>query len=111
MNLFSSSFYPLFCLKAFFRDRLKHASPNSGLPESAFAGALNVRLGGVNYYDGEKYQTELIFPEGRKAKADDIMNALKLMWTTVIILVISSYIVFEIFKCPLIFIFFSEKMK
>jgi len=110
MNLFSSSFYPLFCLKAFLRDRLKHASPNSGLPESAFAGALNVRLGGVNYYDGEKHESELIFPEGKIAKVSGIINALKLMWITVLIMVVFFYIILKIFKSPLIF-FFSEKMK
>ena len=34
------------------RDARKHASPNSGYPESAVAGALNLRLGGANYYNG-----------------------------------------------------------
>lgn len=29
-----------------------HPSPNSGIPESAVAGALGVRLGGLNYYQG-----------------------------------------------------------
>jgi adenosylcobinamide-phosphate synthase len=29
-----------------------HPSPNSGHPESAVAGALGIRLGGVNYYGG-----------------------------------------------------------
>ncbi|MDR4480993.1 MAG: adenosylcobinamide-phosphate synthase CbiB [Nitrospira sp.] len=34
------------------RDGDKHASPNSGRPEAAMAGALGVQLGGRNYYDG-----------------------------------------------------------
>jgi adenosylcobinamide-phosphate synthase len=34
------------------RDGGKHASPNSGRPEAAMAGALGVQLGGRNYYDG-----------------------------------------------------------
>lgn len=34
------------------RDGHKHASPNSGRPEAAMAGALGVRLGGLNLYDG-----------------------------------------------------------
>lgn len=33
------------------RDGRKNASPNSGLPEAAVAGALGVRLGGVNFYN------------------------------------------------------------
>jgi len=35
------------------RDAKKHPSPNSGIPEGTVAGALNIRLGGVNYYFGE----------------------------------------------------------
>ncbi|MCM0083989.1 adenosylcobinamide-phosphate synthase CbiB [Geomonas sp. Red32] len=34
------------------RDRRNHSSPNSGFPESAAAGALQVRLGGANRYFG-----------------------------------------------------------
>ena len=34
------------------RDASKHASPNSGWPEAAMAGALGVRLGGPVDYDG-----------------------------------------------------------
>ena len=34
------------------RDARKHASPNSGWPEAAMAGALGVRLGGRASYDG-----------------------------------------------------------
>jgi adenosylcobinamide-phosphate synthase len=34
------------------RDGRKHTSPNSGIPESAMAGALGVRLGGPSVYGG-----------------------------------------------------------
>jgi adenosylcobinamide-phosphate synthase len=37
------------------RDAKAHASPNAGRPEAAMAGALGVRLGGLNYYDGEPH--------------------------------------------------------
>jgi adenosylcobinamide-phosphate synthase len=33
-------------------DGRRHASPNAGRPEAAMAGALGVRLGGTNAYDG-----------------------------------------------------------
>lgn len=39
-------------LRTLRRDRLAHPSPNAGHPESAFAGALGVRLGGLNHYPG-----------------------------------------------------------
>ncbi|WP_024614926.1 adenosylcobinamide-phosphate synthase CbiB [Clostridium sp. Ade.TY] len=42
--------------KAFFiykRDKSNHTSPNSAHPEAAVAGALNIMLGGPNYYFGK----------------------------------------------------------
>ena len=35
------------------RDAKKHPSPNSGFSESAVSGALKIRLGGLNYYQGQ----------------------------------------------------------
>jgi len=43
-----------------FRDARKHQSPNSGWPESAMAGALGVRLGGVNYYGGKREESAFL---------------------------------------------------
>jgi adenosylcobinamide-phosphate synthase len=40
-------------LETWVRDGGKHKSPNAGQPESAMSGALQVRLGGKNFYDGE----------------------------------------------------------
>ncbi|MCI0605573.1 adenosylcobinamide-phosphate synthase CbiB [bacterium] len=42
--------------KVWQRDAGKHASPNAGRPEAAMAGALGVRLGGLNFYGGEACQ-------------------------------------------------------
>lgn len=41
-------------LATILRDASSHPSPNSGIPESAVAGALGVRLGGLNYYQGKE---------------------------------------------------------
>lgn len=38
--------------KTILRDAHRHPSPNSGIPEAATAGALGIRLGGLNYYGG-----------------------------------------------------------
>jgi adenosylcobinamide-phosphate synthase len=43
---------PLSSLKVLIRDRNKHPSPNAGYPESAMAGALRIKLGGKNSYNG-----------------------------------------------------------
>jgi adenosylcobinamide-phosphate synthase len=54
------------------RDGMEHRSPNAGQPESAMAGALQVRLGGANFYAGEPVAAPLIggeFPEPSMQKA------------------------------------------
>jgi adenosylcobinamide-phosphate synthase len=38
-------------IKIIFRDRKKNPSPNSGIPESAIAGAFGIQLGGTNFYN------------------------------------------------------------
>jgi adenosylcobinamide-phosphate synthase len=47
-------------LETWRHDGMKHKSPNAGQPESAMAGALQVRLGVDNYYSGELVTTPLI---------------------------------------------------
>ncbi len=47
-------------LSVAFRDAREHQSPNAGWPESAMAGALGVRLGGVNYYGGKREETAFL---------------------------------------------------
>ncbi len=39
-------------LRAIRQDAARHPSPNSGIPEAGVAGALGIRLGGLNYYGG-----------------------------------------------------------
>jgi adenosylcobinamide-phosphate synthase len=43
---------PSSSIRIWLRDGMKHKSPNAGQPESAMAGALQVQLGGQNFYDG-----------------------------------------------------------
>jgi adenosylcobinamide-phosphate synthase len=54
---------PAAALETWRRDGAKHKSPNSGQPESAIAGALQVRLGGENHYAGEPLTSPLIGEE------------------------------------------------
>jgi adenosylcobinamide-phosphate synthase len=62
--------------RIFLRDGSRHPSPNAGQPEAAMAGALGVRLGGMNYYGGERSPKPVLGAEGRFATVRDARNAL-----------------------------------
>jgi adenosylcobinamide-phosphate synthase len=53
-------------------------SPNAGIAEAAFAGALGVRLGGTNTYGGVRREGPTL-GEGRRPASDDIRHAVSLM--------------------------------
>nr|WP_239067956.1 cobalamin biosynthesis protein [Actinomadura bangladeshensis] len=59
------------------RDGKKHPSPNAGQVEAAFAGALDVRLGGVNAYGG-RIERRPEMGDGRVPEVKDIRRAVKL---------------------------------
>jgi adenosylcobinamide-phosphate synthase len=63
------------------QDAHRHASPNAGQSEAAMAGALGVRLGGTNFYDGVPHEAPLFCSEGRPAHARDARVALSLVTT------------------------------
>ena len=54
---------PAAALETWRRDGAKHKSPNAGQPESAIAGALQVRLGGESHYAGEPLASPFIGEE------------------------------------------------
>jgi adenosylcobinamide-phosphate synthase len=62
-----------------------HASPNAGLAEAAFAGALGVRLGGPNVYDGQVVDKPWIGAALNDVQPADIARAGVLMLTTAIL--------------------------
>jgi adenosylcobinamide-phosphate synthase len=59
------------------RDGGRHPSPNAGRPEAAAAGALGLRLGGVNHY-GERREHRPELGDGRPAEPGDIARASRL---------------------------------
>ena len=59
------------------RDAGQHPSPNAGVIEAAFAGALDVRLGGSNVYHGA-VEDRGILGDGRTAQVADIARASRL---------------------------------
>ena len=62
------------------RDGGKHASPNSGRPEAAMAGALGVRLGGTNSYDGIAVEQPTMGDSLRPLSPSCIGEALRIIW-------------------------------
>lgn len=64
------------------RDGRKHASPNSGLPEAAMAGALGVQLGGTTIYDGEPLEKPTIGDALDPLTAGHILKANIVMFAT-----------------------------
>lgn len=58
------------------RDRLNHKSPNSGHPESAVAGLLNIQIGGTNHYFGNIVEKPTI------GDAIDNLSSIKIEQTT-----------------------------
>ncbi len=62
------------------RDGKKSPSPNAGIPEAGFAGALGIQLGGVNYYQGERISKPILGIEGKQRDQEDIIQAINLMW-------------------------------
>lgn len=59
-------------------DASKHPSPNAGQSESVMAGLLEVRLGGVNYYDGEKSFRPYLGAKENTPKVAHIKSAINL---------------------------------
>lgn len=61
--------------RAWRRDAAAHPSPNAGVVEAAFAGALGLRLGGTNTYPGAGVEHRAVLGDGRPAEPSDIVRA------------------------------------
>jgi adenosylcobinamide-phosphate synthase len=61
------------------RDGRLHPSPNSGQPEAAMAGALNIRLGGPSYYGGALSDKPFINQDSAQAGPEDFEAAQRLV--------------------------------
>ncbi|MEU4548514.1 cobalamin biosynthesis protein [Nonomuraea dietziae] len=67
-------------LRVLRRDGHRHPSPNAGRCEAAFAGALDVTLGGVNVY-GSRVEHRPEMGEGPRPEVRDIRRAVRLTRT------------------------------
>jgi adenosylcobinamide-phosphate synthase len=68
---------PSGALRAWRADAARHPSPNAGVVEAAFAGALGVRLGGPTQYRHE-LQIRPTLGDGRPPEVDDLRRAVAL---------------------------------
>jgi adenosylcobinamide-phosphate synthase len=68
---------PAEALRAWRRDAARHPSPNAGVVEAAFAGALGVRLGGPTQYKHE-LETRPTLGDGRAPEVADLVRAVRL---------------------------------
>ena len=59
-------------------DGQRHPSPNAGVAEAAFAGALGLRLGGRNDYGSQTEDRPVLGGGGRAPQPDDIARAARL---------------------------------
>ena len=82
-GLFAAGLAPLVggtfgpAVQAVVRDAGRHPSPNAGVVEAAFAGALGVRLGGRNVYAG-KAENRGLLGNGRAVQTEDVERAVRL---------------------------------
>jgi adenosylcobinamide-phosphate synthase len=67
-------------LRILMRDHGKHESPNSAWSEAAMAGALGLRLGGVNYYFGQRDLKPFIGDAKKEFEIRDVRRAWKLLY-------------------------------
>jgi len=67
-------------LHTILRDGKKSPSPNAGIPEAGFAGALGIQLGGINYYQGKKVSKPILGIKIKQRDKGDIIQAINLMW-------------------------------
>jgi len=79
------------------RDRHNHPSPNGGQTEAAFAGALGVQLGGINYYGGEESNRPQMGDPVQPLRAAHIQQAVRLMVVISLLVVVCCVVVKLIF--------------
>lgn len=71
-------------------DAARHASPNAGWPEAALAGALGVRLGGTNRYDGIAVPGGCFNERGARPTVRDLRRGLRLVSVAIVVLELAA---------------------
>lgn len=74
------------------RDAAGHPSPNGGHAEAPVAGALHIRLGGINYYFGERHFRAYMGDAHMEISAKHILGAIRLMYTGTVLFLLFYYL-------------------
>ncbi len=77
------------------RDAAKHPSPNGGYAEATVAGALHIRLGGVNSYFGVESFRAYMGDAIEKLSPRHILESIRLMYTATVLFLLLAYALFE----------------
>ena len=79
--------------KIYKRDKNNHSSPNSAHPEAAVAGALNVQLGGPNYYFGKLVEKQTIGDDREKIDSNKVNNTNNILYCSAVLGCIMALII------------------
>ncbi|MDD9302290.1 MAG: cobalamin biosynthesis protein CobD [Desulfobacter sp.] len=79
-------------LTALFQGK-NHKSPNAGFPEAAFAGAMQMRMGGPNIYHGRMVDKPYIGSEFKDPAPDRIQKACELMMISALVSVVAASLI------------------
>jgi len=79
------------------RDRRKNPSPNSGIPEAAMAGALGVRLGGLNFYNSAATMKPFIGNENNALGLTHIKKSIDVAYVSSLLALILGVSIMYIF--------------
>ncbi|WP_321994315.1 cobalamin biosynthesis protein [Clostridium butyricum] len=86
--------------KIYKRDRYNHTSPNSAHPEAAMAGALDIQLGGANYYFGKIVEKPVIGDKIKEIEINDVKKTAEILYLSAvmgfILMVIIKFIIYRI---------------
>lgn len=82
--------------KMILRDARKHPSPNSGYSEAGVAGALNIRLGGLNYYFGVASLRAYMGDHNVTIMPKHISKTIYIMYGVIILFIVLSFLVLYI---------------
>ena len=83
---------PARSMRVTLRDAKSQPSPNSGWPEAAFAGAIGIQLGGVNYYRGESQRQRISRRPLRPLDVLAFRDARKLLYGSSLLMAAGVYV-------------------